>query len=232
MSPENAPAVLTSPTITATAPAWRYARDSASFFAFLEFLINQVRLSDTFIAKILEVLDAAPAGQRALLIEDELFQKLKVAFLDSGGCERDFARHAPFLFEMLFCRAIDNYLTYISELLTLIYTTRPEMLRSNETVTMEEIFQCGNMEELVSRQTERKVLELSYNGLRKLDCELTKRTSFCLFQDPDDLAIAAAIMEKRNLVVHNRGIVNRKYLKMVPNSPKQPGQKIEVLQPN
>lgn len=231
MSSQTTPAVVSSPVTSpaVSAPAWRYAGDSASFFAFLEFIINQVKLSDTFIAKILEVLDASPGEQRALVIDDELFQKLKLAFLGSGGSERDLARHAPFLFEMLFCRAIDNYLTYISELLALIYTTRPEMLRSKETVTIEDVLQCSSMEEFIARQTEQKVLDLSYKGIRKLDEYLQKRMKFCLFVTADDLEVAARIMEKRNLVVHNRGSVNRKFLKMVPNSSKQLGQKIEIL---
>lgn len=48
-------------------------------------------------------------------------------------------KYLRLLTEMILCRGVDNYLTYISELLALIYHTCPEAMKSNETVTYETI---------------------------------------------------------------------------------------------
>jgi hypothetical protein len=44
----------------------------------------------------------------------------------------------PLVLELAFCRAVDNYLMYVSDLLALIFKTRPKaMAASKETVPLE-----------------------------------------------------------------------------------------------
>src|SRR5207244_5799476 len=42
--------------------------------------------------------------------------------------------HTQFLGQMLFCRGVDSFLVYLSDLLTLIFTAEPNILKSNEKV--------------------------------------------------------------------------------------------------
>src|SRR5271157_4510607 len=46
-------------------------------------------------------------------------------------------RNEALICEMAVCRVVDNYLTYVSDLLGLIFSARPETLKSSEEVTLE-----------------------------------------------------------------------------------------------
>jgi len=118
-------------------------------------------------------------------------------------------QYGRFVMEMLLVRATDNLLTYIAELLALVFTTRPETLRSNETVRLEEILQHSTMEDLVQYLAERRVERLSYQGMKDLQKDLADRLGFEMFLSDESLSRAIRIIEVRNLIVHNRGIVNR-----------------------
>src|SRR5260370_37827463 len=49
---------------------------------------------------------------------------------------------------------------------------------------------------------------LSFKGMMELHNNLQKRFKFTLFERPDELERVAVLVEKRNLVEHNRGVVN------------------------
>jgi hypothetical protein len=138
-----------------------------------------------------------------------------------------FVGQFPFIFELAYCRSIDNFLTYISELLTVVFENRPEMLKSSDVVTVEEIFSYSTREELLSALIEKKVLSLSFKGMKELNDYLRKTVGFELFLEADLLQHAAVLIEKRNLAIHNRCVVNRRYLERVTGSPLKLGDSIE-----
>ena len=58
--------------------------------------------------------------------------------------------HSPKLVDLMHCRAVDDFLSYITGLLTLVYQARPQMLKSkNEQLTTDMILQFSTMQELV-----------------------------------------------------------------------------------
>jgi hypothetical protein len=48
-------------------------------------------------------------------------------------------RHERLIAEMLLCRQVDNFLTYLAELMSLVFHHRPEMLRSDEKVSAKDV---------------------------------------------------------------------------------------------
>jgi hypothetical protein len=134
--------------------------------------------------------------------------------------------HKNLLSELLLCRAVDNFLTYLSEILALIYRTRPETLRSNETVRLDKILQYKSMDELIAALAEKRVNELSYSGLKELSENLSNRLGFPLFEEGDTLANATRIVETRNIIVHNRAVINDRFLSRVPNYPAAIGETV------
>lgn len=68
------------------------------------------------------------------------------------------------LFEMMLCRAVDNYLCYIAGLLTQIFTHRPEALRSAEKITVDEVLQHTDMQDVIKYIAEQKVLARIIQG--------------------------------------------------------------------
>ena len=128
------------------------------------------------------------------------------------------SKHAEIsLAEAIYCRQVDNYLTYISEVLRSLCLRRPEMMHSAEKVAVADVLAHKRMSDLVSWLVERKVNNLSYLGLQDLHEELGRRWGFGLGSD-EDVAGAVRIIEIRNLLVHSRGIVNPRFLSRVPDS--------------
>lgn len=134
--------------------------------------------------------------------------------------------HDPLSDELTFCRVVDNYLLYVSELLALIFRTKPEALKSDEKVSIEMILGHTSLEDLIESLTERRVLGLSLKGIFALNNYLKRRLSFALIEDPALLKVVVEIVENRNLYVHNRGIVNRHYLNRVPDTPLKLGERL------
>ena len=134
--------------------------------------------------------------------------------------------HWPLILEMIVCRSVDNYLVYISELLALVFKTRPEMLKSSDMVKLDFVLKHESMNDLINALAEQKVSELSYQGMRELSTFLSKRFDFGLFTEPNELEQAIQIVQARNLIVHNRGIVNAIYLSRVSNAASQIGRPI------
>ncbi len=138
--------------------------------------------------------------------------------------------YSQLILQMIMGRAVDDYLAYISDLMTLIFRTRPETLRSSETVRVDAILRHNTMEDLVSDLAERRVNQLSYQGMRDLSDYLCNRLGFDLFEQQEDLQRAVVAIEVRNLIVHNRAVVNAHFLSRLPDYPASAGEvlKLEV----
>ena len=84
------------------------------------------------------------------------------------------------------------------------------------------------MEELVAWLAERRVERLAYQGMSTLAEDLSERLGLSLFGEPEDAGRAIRIVEIRNLIVHNRAVVNRVFLSRVPDYPAKEGDRIEI----
>jgi hypothetical protein len=143
------------------------------------------------------------------------------------GALAAYGRYTRLIVELVVTRVADNYLTYLAELLALIFTTRPETLKSNETVRVDEILKHPSMEELIAEIAERRVVDLSHEDMENLAKYLEDRLGFRLFDDSGELRRAVRIVKARNLIVHNRGVVNRTYKTRVPEDPTPFGQRLD-----
>ena len=89
---------------------------------------------------------------------------------------------------------------------------------------MEFVLRHETMEDLVSALAERRVERLAYAGLGELAESVLERPGLELFASEDDLLRGVRIVEDRNLIVHNRGIVNKTYKRKVASSPRAIGE--------
>ena len=144
------------------------------------------------------------------------------------GARAKLGTYWQLMLQTVLCRAIDNTLIYVSDLLTLIFTTRPETLRSNETVTLEFILKHKDQEELINALAERKVNKLSYQGMKDLARYVADTLGLDMFSGPEELNKAIRLNEMRNLIVHNRGIVNKTFLSRVPDSRLSLGDRVTL----
>jgi hypothetical protein len=92
---------------------------------------------------------------------------------------------------------------------------KPEILRSKkESLTLEELLRFKTIEELVQTMIERKVTSLSYEGFERLR-EWCVDKGIPLVVTPDDLPKVIELIACRNIIAHNRGIVDGRYLEAV-----------------
>lgn len=136
-------------------------------------------------------------------------------------------RFRQVIFQILITRSVDQYLTFISGLLSNIFRERPETLRSGEQVKLDFVLRHESMDELIDALAERRVDRLAYRGLRELAIDLKDTLGFVLFEQEDDLERAERIVENRNLIVHNQATVNAKYLRKVTNAASAVGEKLD-----
>lgn len=199
-----------------TQPGWGFQREYRRLFAFIVYVAELATSTD----------EKAKIAARALYESEEPNKYLAILEkIEKRGATRALRElHRTLLLEMMLCRGAENFLTYVSELLALVFRSRPETLRSSETVRLDAVLKHPTMEELVRDLAERRVNQLSYQGMRDLSAYLSERLGFELFPQAEDLERAVRIIESRNLIVHNRGIVNDLFLSRVPSTAGKVGE--------
>jgi hypothetical protein len=120
---------------------------------------------------------------------------------------------------MCLCRGADLSLAYISSALRLVYLQQPNSLRSSEKVDINFIFQYSSLDELLVALLERKVRALSFQSLSDLNADLSRRLGMPLFADDNQRDRAVYLTALRNLIVHNQGVVDERFMRLYPDAP-------------
>lgn len=194
-------------------PAATFWKHLGRFLAFLGFIRGTVVAFKVATDDVIGPLHSAPETFDLRSVKRKLSKAMSVQQVEDAL--KPLAPHEGLLNELLFCNSIDNFFNYVSDLLTLILTLHPEMLKSDEKISVEMVLQYADRAELLAALTERKVQALLFKGMGALNDEVEKKYGFALFEDNPSLSTAVVMVEKRNLITHNRGRVNRKYLERV-----------------
>ena len=137
------------------------------------------------------------------------------------------AEHDELVNEMVVVRFVDNFLCYVSDLLALIFATRPETLRSGEQERLDFILLYNTIEELRHALAEKRVERLAFLGMRELNEYLLERLKFPLASG-DLLEDAVRLIEIRNIIVHNRAIVSAISARRVPSLSSHLGKRLKI----
>jgi hypothetical protein len=115
------------------------------------------------------------------------------------------------LLETILVRHIENFVNYLSAVLFEIFTSRPETLNSSDKVEVSEVLQHGSIESLVRVIAETKVDSLSYSSFGKLSEFFHERFRIGIADD-SDLKLIHEYIEVRNISVHNRCYINKRFI--------------------
>lgn len=107
---------------------------------------------------------------------------------------------------------VDAFLWFISATIQGAMKQRPEMVKSGESVKIEDIFEFRNKKELIDYLIDRKVNSISYGGMSRVEKFIAEAIGVATFPDEETRALMQIFIEVRNIQVHNRGIVNRVFL--------------------
>jgi hypothetical protein len=212
-----------------TEPCQRFFRSFYQLWTFLGWILSMhVKIQDVAKTAAGALLYAAKLPGLADLVSVEESTRCENQLGEGVGPREVAVNYKNLIREMWLCRAADSYLTYLSEELALVFRTRPETMKSPESVKLDVILGYSKMEDLISALAERRVHDLSYQGMQDLTDYLKERLGFDLFPVAQQLNDVRRIVETRNLIVHNRGVVNRVFLSRLPSYPAKPGEQIDL----
>lgn len=175
-----------------------------------------------FVNEHSRLLDFASFSQRAFV------DLIKSEIAEQGKPSDTRQSNEMMLHELILTRTVDNFLCFISDLLALIYKTKPEMLRSSEQERVDFILRFSDMNQLCTAIAEKRVERLSYLGLKELAEYIETHMAFELFESKDELDNAAILVEMRNICVHSRGCVGSISARRFPQLLNQVGKRIDL----
>jgi len=138
----------------------------------------------------------------------------------SPGPLDELKRQRQLLIEIVLVRHTEAYLNYLADLLFEIFTQRPETLRSSDRVEVARVLQHTSIRELVHELAQRKIDSLSYSSFSDLAGFFIDRFGLEIAPAQSRKIIVEAV-ETRNISVHNRCIINERYIARTKGDPKQ-----------
>lgn len=148
---------------------------------------------------------------------------------DGGSMTHELHKNKQVLFQMIHARMVDNYLTYLTEIIVECFSRRPEAMRSSETIELSEILQYDNFDSIVSHVADKKVHSLSYKSISVLDEFFDSKFGVHIVPEAS-LEFLVKTIEIRNIITHNRGVKNRRFVAKVGDDEAEVGrsQKIKL----
>ncbi|WP_125513624.1 hypothetical protein [Streptomyces sp. WAC 01529] len=114
--------------------------------------------------------------------------------------------------ELGLTRCVENFLCYVSDVITDALIARPELLRTQEQVTLEDVLEHESIEGFISWAAERRVAQLSFKGLEDIAQYIKKRLGLELHQEETDWLKLKKGVALRNLIVHQRGVIDQRFI--------------------
>ena len=115
------------------------------------------------------------------------------------------------LTRILFSSFVDNFETYMSDLLYEIFLANPSTLKSKHQVTIEEVLNCSDLQEFVKYWAKEKLNKLQKGSVKGFIKE-NKQISDLGILDADKQNEIEKILQIRHLYSHRNGIVDEKFL--------------------
>jgi hypothetical protein len=179
--------------------------------AFFFTLLTATRFDEVkrIAAEALALVKDPPRGEPTKDAETDSRSYLK------GEAFKRVKKFGPLFSRNLVVGMANNFFSYISEMLQHVLRRKPEVLRSSERLTNEEVLQFTRVKELVAYMADKKVNELAYGGLKGVEEYVKDRLGISMFDNEDERTKLTILAELRNIHTHNRGIVNEIFLKRV-----------------
>lgn len=116
------------------------------------------------------------------------------------------------LSRILFSSFVDNFETYLSELLYEIFLAIPETLKTKEEVTIEEVLKCSDLQEFVEYVAKKKIGKLQKGSVKGFIKENQQIKDLRVLDEHKQNEIEK-ILQIRHLYSHRNGTVDEKFLK-------------------
>lgn len=147
---------------------------------------------------------------KALAVADETKYGKKLSEIENNPdpAMKRLRSHARLFAENLLIRSVDNFLSYLSDIIHLAMEKQPDLLRSKEEIRLEELLDFDSYDDLISALIDRKVTRLAYQGLDGLSEFINSRLGLALHDNDIERVLLTISIELRNIYLHNRGLVS------------------------
>ena len=119
------------------------------------------------------------------------------------------------LSRILFASSIDNFETYLSELLFEIFLAVPASLKNDQQVTIKEVLDCSDMEEFVVYWSKKKLGQLQRGSVKGF-LQDTQQLSTLNAIDQNRIDSIDKAFQIRHLYTHRNGVIDEKFLRIYP----------------
>lgn len=126
--------------------------------------------------------------------------------------EKSLNRFRQTWFEILLSRDVDNFQCYLADVFHILFRARPEILKSGQKISVVDVLNCSSLDEVVTMVAARKVDELAYGGFQVIRKYLVDRIGIPDIKDTEQLRLVTEAIAVRNIIVHNRGHINARFL--------------------
>jgi hypothetical protein len=115
------------------------------------------------------------------------------------------------LSRILFSSFVDNFETYLSDLLYEIFLAIPDTLKSSSTVTIKEVLSCSDLQEFVNYLAKQKIGKLQKGSVKGFISDNTQIKDLNVIDNLKQNEIEK-ILQIRHLYSHRNGVVDEKFL--------------------
>jgi hypothetical protein len=138
--------------------------------------------------------------------------------------------HSVLLGEMVFCRHVNSFLTYLADLMTLIYEKFPNKIPSDKQTTYGFCIEHHMAGDLISALAEQTVMGKIHQRPDALAKYFKKNLDIVLFTKDAHSVNAGLCIDIRNIMTHNRGIVNRFFIQRNPQFAEDLGKRVVLTE--
>jgi hypothetical protein len=119
------------------------------------------------------------------------------------------------LTRILYSSFVDNFETYLSDILYEIFLANPSTLKSQSTVTLEEVLNCSDLQEFVKYYAKQRLGKLQKGSVKGFIKENSQLRDLGIIDDTMQNEIEK-ILQIRHLYAHRNGIIDEKFLQYFP----------------
>lgn len=121
-------------------------------------------------------------------------------------------REGKILSRILFSSFVDNFETYLSDLLYEIFLAKPATLKSDANVKVKDVLNCSDIQEFVEYLAKQKISKLQKGSVKGFISDTPQISKLNVIDSSREKAIER-ILQIRHLYSHRNGIVDEKFLK-------------------
>ena len=122
-----------------------------------------------------------------------------------------------FVYDMVLTHTITTFEAFLSDFLVAVFTGRPNTLKSQNVATFEQVLSFSSMKQLINGLAVERAKKILDGNIDKVASNLKNAFSIDI-TTLNGFDIIREASYRRHIIVHNKGIIDKKYHEKIPNS--------------